>query len=100
MLLARFIVWIRPLLPAVCFIFLWSTVLLTVWSFFKNIRQGIENVRQMHRIPCANCRYATNTHLLKCSVQPTAAFSEEAIGCQDFENADATPSTAVGLTSF
>ncbi|MEL7331819.1 MAG: hypothetical protein AAFN12_06195 [Cyanobacteria bacterium J06560_2] len=97
--LARAIVWIRPVLPAVCFVFLWSTVLMAVWSFFKNVRQGIANVRQMHRIPCARCQYATNTHLIKCSVQPYAAFSEEAIGCQDFESNEMYPA-ALSEASF
>ncbi len=84
-LIARLIVWIRPALPAVCFLFLWSTIALTAWSFFKNIRQGIASIQKMHQIPCANCSYATGSHLLKCSIAPYSAFSEEAIGCPDFE---------------
>lgn len=86
-LLARLIVWIRPAIPAVCFIFVWSTILMTIWSFVKNIRKGIANVQRLHRIPCADCSYATNSHYLKCSVQPFVAFSEDAIDCQDFESA-------------
>ena len=60
---------------------------MTIWSFIKNIRKGIANVQRLHRIPGADCSYATNSHYLKCSVQPFVAFSEEAIDCQDFEAA-------------
>lgn len=84
-MIARGIVWIRPAVPTVCFLFLWSTVALTVWSFFKNIRSGVANIKRMHQIPCTKCAYANNSHYLKCSVQPSIAFSEAAIDCQDFE---------------
>ena len=89
-LLARGIVWIRPALPALCFMVTWSTVAITIWNIARNLRSGIENVRQMHRIPCSRCQYATNSHYLKCSIQPFTAFSEEAIGCMDFEAKDET----------
>jgi len=84
-LLARFIIWVRPLLPAVCFVAVWSTIVLTVWNVIANFRQGVEKIKQLHRIPCADCDYATNSHYLKCSLHPYTAFSEDAIGCQDME---------------
>jgi len=54
-------------------------------SIVTTFKDGIANIRQMHRIPCANCRYSTSDYRLKCSVHPTVAFSEDAIGCRDFE---------------
>lgn len=54
-------------------------------SIVAMLKDGVANVRRMHRIPCANCRYATSDHRLKCSVHPSVAFSEAAISCQDFE---------------
>ncbi|MGD1864180.1 MAG: hypothetical protein ACFB0D_06460 [Phormidesmis sp.] len=87
-LLARFIIWIRPFLPAVCFVAAWSTVVLTLWNMFSGIRQGVQKVKQLHKIPCAGCDYATNSHYLKCSLHPSTAFSEDAIGCQDMEPRD------------
>ncbi|MEO0886032.1 MAG: hypothetical protein AAFY54_08835 [Cyanobacteria bacterium J06648_10] len=83
--LARGVVWVRPAVPVFCFLIAWSTVAITFWNIVRNLRSGIENVRQMHRIPCARCRYATDSHHLKCSIQPITAFSEDAIGCMDFE---------------
>ncbi|MGB5917301.1 MAG: hypothetical protein WBG63_20725 [Phormidesmis sp.] len=85
--LARMILWIRPALPVICCLLLWTTIAFTLWSFFKNIRQGVANIKQLHRIPCADCAYATGSHLLKCSIQPCLAFSEDAIDCPDFEPA-------------
>ena len=87
-LLARAIVTIRPFLPVICFVFLWSAIALAVWHLFTGLRQGVKTVKRLHQIPCADCRYATCSYHLKCSVQPVIAFSEEAIGCQDFEQSE------------
>ncbi|WP_348251226.1 hypothetical protein [Leptolyngbya subtilissima] len=40
----------------------------------------------MHKIPCAECRYFTNDHRLKCPIHPKIALSESAIDCPDFED--------------
>ncbi len=55
-----------------------------VLSIVTMVRQGLKNVRKMHRIPCSTCCYATEDYHLKCSVRPAEAFSEQAISCQDF----------------
>jgi hypothetical protein len=57
-------------------------------SLVSMLRQGLANLREMHRIPCSNCRYATDSYCLKCSVHPVEAFSEQAISCQDFSPQD------------
>ncbi|MEL6471351.1 MAG: hypothetical protein AAFQ74_16625 [Cyanobacteria bacterium J06623_4] len=92
-LMAKAIVWLRPFLPFICIAVAWGTLILTVWHLFTGLRQGVSNVRQLHKIPCATCRYANCSHHLKCSVQPLIAFSEQAIGCQDFEPAEQQYST-------
>lgn len=87
-LMARTIVTIRPFLPVICFVLVWSAIALATWHLFTGLRQGMRNVKRLHQIPCAGCRYATCSHYLKCSVQPSIAFSEDAINCQDFEQRD------------
>lgn len=84
-LLAKFVIWVRPFLPTICFTLVWGGVALATYNLFTGLRSGIDNVRRLHQIPCANCQYATSSYHLKCSVQPTVAFSEQAITCQDFE---------------
>jgi hypothetical protein len=88
--LARLILLIRPALPVICAVLAWSLVAMLVLNLVAMVRQGLTNVRKMHRIPCANCRYATENYRLKCSVRPIEAFSEQAISCQDFAPEDFT----------
>ncbi|MGI8936366.1 MAG: hypothetical protein ACR2FS_20075 [Phormidesmis sp.] len=90
-LLARLVVLIRPLVPAVCMVLAWGTLALAAWTLVAAVRSALDNVRQMHQIPCARCCYATRDYRLKCSVRPVEAFSEQAIGCQDFEPAGSYP---------
>ncbi len=82
--LARLVVWLRPALPIICAVLAWGIVAMLVLNLVAMVRQGLTSVREMHRIPCANCCYATENYRLKCSVRPVEAFSEQAINCQDF----------------
>jgi hypothetical protein len=82
--LARLIVWIRPALPFIFMLLAWSITAMLVLTLVAMVRQGLANLRKMHRIPCANCRYGTENYRLKCSVRPIEAFSEQAISCPDF----------------
>jgi hypothetical protein len=86
--IARLMVWSRPAVPIIFAVLAWSITAMLVLSIVSMVRQGLANVRTMHRIPCANCRYATENYRLKCSVHPVEAFSEQAISCQDFEPQD------------
>jgi hypothetical protein len=81
---AKLIVAIRPIVPAICFAVTWLFIASLVFSLVAMVKQGAANIRQMHKIPCAGCRYATQNYRLKCSVHPTDAFSEQAINCTDF----------------
>ncbi len=86
---ARLILGIRPVLPAICAISAWAITAMLALNIMAMLRQGAANMRQLHRIKCANCLYATDSYQLKCSVHPTEAFSEEAIACPDFANQQA-----------
>ncbi|MCU0567224.1 MAG: hypothetical protein MUF49_11575 [Oculatellaceae cyanobacterium Prado106] len=87
-----FLVWlirlIQPMMVPVCFVLAWGIVIVLGWSLWAAMRDGVQRAQQMHEIPCANCRYFTNSYHLKCSVHPSQALSEEAIGCMDFESTD------------
>ncbi|MGB0563391.1 MAG: hypothetical protein ACPGVO_16540 [Spirulinaceae cyanobacterium] len=58
-------------------------------SFFLAIalamRDGIQQLRRLHRVPCSRCAFYTGEYRLKCTVNPCQALTEEAIGCLDYE---------------
>lgn len=78
------VVWFKPYLPVICAAIAWLIPVLIIWNLVSAFRSGVENVRKLHRIPCARCRYGTRDYHLKCSVNPIEAFSEQAINCPDF----------------
>ncbi|MGD1913730.1 MAG: hypothetical protein ACFB2X_23710 [Rivularia sp. (in: cyanobacteria)] len=63
-------------------VFLMIIFSITVVRAFK---QGAEQLKKLHQIPCYNCDFFTNDYRLKCTVNPVIACSEEALGCIDFE---------------
>jgi len=76
---------LQPLLVPLCFLLAWGFVILTIWNIWAFVRDSVARAKQMHQIPCTDCRYFTGDYHLKCTVHPSRALSEEAIGCQDFE---------------
>lgn len=38
------------------------------------------------KIPCQNCRFFSNSSYLKCAVHPTAAMTQSAIDCLDYQS--------------
>lgn len=87
-LIYQFIQIIQPMLVPLCFVLAWGIVLLAIWNVVSALRDGVSRAQKMHQIPCANCRYFTNNHLLKCPVHPETALSEAAINCRDYESDD------------
>ena len=83
--LATFILWIQPAIPFVCAAVAWGLVAAIAFSFITTTRRSIANLRKVHQVPCSRCAFSSADYRLKCSVHPTEAFSEEAIGCYDFE---------------
>jgi hypothetical protein len=75
---------IQPFLVPVCFVTAWGVVGLTLWTLYASAREGVQTAQQMHEIPCAKCQYFTGDYTLKCTVHPSSALSEDAIGCIDF----------------
>lgn len=86
LLLLKLVELIRPILVPLCFVVGWVFLGLAVWNVVVTTREAIARARQMHQIPCADCRYFTNTHFLKCPIHPKEALSEAAINCPDYEN--------------
>lgn len=54
-------------------------------SVVRAFKQGTEQLRRLHQIPCHNCDFFTNDFRLKCTVHPMKACTEDAISCIDFE---------------
>lgn len=77
---------IQPILVPLCFVAAWALVVLTVWNLVAATRDGVQRAKTMHQIPCSECRYFTNNHLLKCPLHPKIALSEAAINCSDYES--------------
>ena len=57
---------------------------LLVWRFTAIAKQAVRHLKRLHQIPCNKCAYFTGDYRLKCTVNPTTAMSETAIGCRDF----------------
>ena len=68
------------------------TVVATVlyWRLIAIAQQGVNHLKRLHQIPCDNCAYFTGDYRLKCTVNPTIAMSETAIGCRDFVHKQGT----------
>lgn len=76
---------LQPLLKPLCFVVAWGVLGLGAWSVWSAVRDSVARAQQMHRIPCAGCRYFSGDYHLKCPIHPRAALSEAAIDCLDFE---------------
>lgn len=72
-------------LSPVRFLFACLLLFLCAWSLISPLLIAVAEAKQMHRIPCANCRFFTNNHRLKCTVKPQIANTEEAINCRDYQ---------------
>lgn len=77
---------LEPILVPFCFVLAWGIVILTVWNLIAAARDGLYKAQKMHKIPCANCRFFTQSYHLKCTIHPKIALSEEAINCRDYES--------------
>ncbi|NJK38664.1 MAG: hypothetical protein HC835_17750 [Oscillatoriales cyanobacterium RM2_1_1] len=77
---------LQSILVPICFVIAWSLLLLIFWSMVRAIADTLSRARQMHQVPCANCKFFTKNYYLKCPVQPTIALSEQAIDCPDYSS--------------
>lgn len=85
-LLKSLISLIQSLIVPICFVSAWVILIMTVWSLWSTVQETAKRTRRLHQIPCAQCRYFTNSYHLKCTVHPTIALSEAAIECGDYES--------------
>ena len=77
----------QTILLPICLLFAWATIALLFWSAWNTLRQGINTLKRLHRIPCDRCVFFTEDYRLKCTVRPIEALTEDAIDCRDFEPA-------------
>ncbi|MFG6093673.1 hypothetical protein D0962_02810 [Leptolyngbyaceae cyanobacterium CCMR0082] len=82
--------WLQPYLGPICFVLAWSVVILGLWQMIAATRDSVQRAQTMHRIPCPDCAFFTNQAVLKCSLHPTTALSEDAIDCSDYEASNPT----------
>lgn len=71
--------------PPILVVLLGSGLISLIWSTFKTVQQGITHLKKLHQVPCDRCAFHTGSYLLKCTVHPSKAFTEESIGCLDYE---------------
>lgn len=72
------------MLNLVCFVAAWAITILFSWTILHNSRDAITQVKRLHQIPCSGCQFFTDEYYLKCTVRPSSALTEAAIGCPDF----------------
>lgn len=77
---SAFLDWLLPLRVMIAC----SLLLICSWSVISVIIEAIARTKQMHRVPCTNCRFFTQDYRLKCTVQPNIANTELAIDCSDY----------------
>jgi hypothetical protein len=87
-LLFAALTWLRgllhPLLVPCCFVLAWGLVLMLATQLWSLGRDGLKVSQRLHQIPCTQCRFFTGDYHLKCTVNPSTALTETAIGCRDF----------------
>ena len=75
---------LKPLLLQLRLVGAFSILGLCGWSIISFIVDAIAQAKRMHQIPCTKCRFFTGDYRLKCTVNPSAANTEQAIGCGDY----------------
>lgn len=66
------------------FLIPWLLLILCGWTIISAIFNAFARAKQMHQIPCTQCRFFTNDYRLKCTVKPCIANTEQAINCSDY----------------
>ena len=66
-------------------IFAWVIVALVFLTLYRFFAAGSRRIKRLHQIPCSTCEFFTRSSCLKCTVRPSWAGTELAIGCPDFE---------------
>ena len=77
---------IKPLLLQLRIVGAFSILGLCSWSLISCLLDVVAQAKRMHQIPCTKCRFFTGDYRLKCTVNPSVANTEQAIGCGDYRN--------------
>ena len=80
-----FIKAIEPVANSLQFFCACLILFLFTWSLFDAFIDALNKAKQMHQIPCTQCRFFTNNYRLKCTVNPYIANTKEAINCSDYQ---------------
>jgi len=67
------------------FLFACLLIYLFISSLVNPLLAAFAQAKRMHQIPCSNCRYFSGNYILKCTIRPIEANTEEAIGCLDYQ---------------
>ncbi|MEO0014678.1 MAG: hypothetical protein RLZZ535_3067 [Cyanobacteriota bacterium] len=76
----------KPLLLQLRVVGAFSILSLCAWSLISCIVDVIAQAQKMHQIPCTKCRFFTGDYRLKCTINPSVANTEQAIGCGDYRH--------------
>ncbi|MEL6580866.1 MAG: hypothetical protein AAFQ14_14040 [Cyanobacteria bacterium J06621_12] len=76
----------KPILLQLRTVGAFSILGLCSWSLISCVLDVVAQAKKMHQIPCTKCRFFTGDYRLKCTVNPSEANTEKAIGCGDYRD--------------
>lgn len=66
------------------FIAVWTIFVLMSSELWTVARHGVLTVKNLHQVPCRNCRFFKNNPYLQCAVHPATALTADAANCSDY----------------
>lgn len=66
------------------FIAVWTIFVLMSSDIWTVARHGVLTVKNLHQVPCRNCRFFKNNPYLQCAVHPATALTADAANCSDY----------------
>jgi len=75
-------------LSSLRFLFACLLIYLFISSLVNPLLAAFAQAKRMHQIPCCNCCFFSGNYILKCTIRPTEANTEKAIGCLDYQVID------------
>lgn len=81
----------KPVMLQLRFVGAYSILGLVGWSIIRSALDAIAQAQRMHQIPCTKCLFFTGDYHLKCTINPSTANTEQAIGCSDYQELYKSP---------
>ena len=72
-------------MTVICLTITWGMIFSSLWAFAYHWKTGFMLVKQLHQVPCHDCKYFVNSRYLKCTVNPQIACSELAVDCHGYQ---------------